>query len=238
MYKDRRILALIPARGGSKGIKKKNIVDLCGKPLIAYTIECAKSSRYIDEVIVSTDCKEIADISIKYGASVPFMRPSELASDTSKTVDTVLHVIEKFKESDLLYDCLVLLQATQPLRTSIDVDDAIEKYYMNNEIDLASVSEVDDNPLLIRSISAEGILVPLLQIPSTCRRQDMPKYYKVNGCIYINKMSNITGDTSFNDNPLAYVMPRERSVDIDDYCDMELAKYYLSRKKESKNEKD
>lgn len=236
MYKDKRILALIPARGGSKGIKKKNIIDLCGKPLIAYSIECAKCSRYIDDVIVSTDSKEIADISKKYGASVPFMRPSELASDTSKTVDTVLHVIEQLKESELIYDCLVLLQATNPLRMPIDVDCALEQYYMNNEIDLASVSEVDDNPLLIRSISQSGILVPLLQSSSTCRRQDMPKYYKVNGCIYINKISKINCDTSFNDNPLAYVMPKERSVDIDDYCDIELAKYYLSVKMESGNE--
>lgn len=227
MYSNRKILALIPARGGSKGIKNKNIIDLCGKPLIAYSIEAARGSNYIDDVIVTTDSSTIAEISVEYGAEVPFLRPKELASDKSKTVDAVVHAINELKKEGREYDCLVLLQATQPLRTCFDIDSAIEEYYERGENALVSVSAVDDNPILIRTISDKDMLVPLLSLSSTCRRQDMPQYYKVNGCIYINKVSEIDYNTSFNDNKIPYVMPVERSVDIDELKDLEVAKYYL-----------
>ena len=187
MYNNQRILALIPARGGSKGIKDKNIVPLLGKPLISYSIEAGKASKYIDTIVVSTDSQKIAEVAVLYGADIPFLRPKELALDTSKTIDAVIHAIDLINSKKPVYDVLILLQPTQPLRTSFDIDRAIETYFENDENDLASVSLVTDHPLLIRSISENGNLIPLLQKNSTCRRQDMPPYYRINGCIYINK---------------------------------------------------
>ena len=187
MYKDKKILAIIPARGGSKGIPRKNIVDLCGKPLIGYTISAALESEYIDYVMVSTDDQEIAEISESLGADVPFLRPPELAKDTSKTVDAIVHALETLKEQGKNFDILVLLQPTQPLRDAADIDMAINVFFDKGCLSLASVCPVDDHPILIRSIDDDK-LIPLLDVSSTCRRQDMPRFYKVNGCIYINQI--------------------------------------------------
>ena len=230
MFNTQKILALIPARGGSKGIKDKNIISLAGKPLIAYSIETAKCSKYIDDIVVTTDSEKIAEISKHYGASVPFIRPTELAADTSKTIDAVLHAIKTLKTMGKEYDTLVLLQPTQPLRTYKDVDGAIEEYYKNDREGLVSVSCVNDSPLLIRSINENGKLVNLLSQNSTCRRQDMPEYYKVNGCIYINKTDEIDENTSFNDNRVPFIMRKEHSIDIDEMSDLYLTQYYLKIK--------
>ena len=187
MYKNKRVLAFIPARGGSKGIPHKNIIDLNGYPLISYSITEALKSKYIDKVLVSTDDEKIASVAKEYGADVPFLRPERLASDKAKTIDAVLHAIDFMNQNGDKYDTFVLLQPTQPLRTMEDIDGAIEKYMDNNCTPLVSVSLVDDHPLLIRTIK-EGRLESLLNQSSTCRRQDMPQYYKVNGCIYINEI--------------------------------------------------
>lgn len=223
-----KILALIPARGGSKGIKDKNIINLAGKHLIGYTIEAAKKSKYIDNVVVTTDSSKIAEVSKKYGASVPFIRPAELAADTSKTIDAVLHAKEELKRQGEEYDVLILLQATSPLRTVEDLDGAIETFYNSHFQSVVSVSEVRDNPLLIRSIDAEGRLEKILDVSSTCRRQDMPKYYKVNGSIYINMMEEISENTSFNDNVIPYVIESSHAVDIDSFEDLVVAEYMFS----------
>ena len=228
MYKGKKILGIIPARGGSKGIPHKNIIDLCGKPLISYTIEAGLDSKYIDYLIVSTDSQKIAETSEKAGAEVPFMRPAELASDTAKTVDAVVHAIKTLKEKGQEFDTLVLLQPTQPLRTADDIDRSIEIYIEQGCNPLASVSLVDDHPLLIRSIS-EDKLMPLLNESSTCRRQDMPLYYRINGCIYINEINSISEKTSFNDNPVPYIMEPSHSIDIDELRDLAVAEYYLKQ---------
>ena len=229
MKEKNKIVALIPARGGSKGIKNKNIIDLCGKPLISYTIQAALESKYIDKVIVSTDSQEIADVAIKYGAEVPFLRPGELASDTSKTIDAVMHAVGELEKRKEQYDILILLQATQPLRTADDIDSAIELFIKNKGQSLVSVSPVEDNPILIRTIDNLGRMNSILPMKSTCRRQDMPLYYRVNGCIYINLISELDLNTSFNDNKIPYIMPKERSVDIDEIKDLLIAQYYISR---------
>lgn len=240
MIHGKRVLAVIPARGGSKGIKNKNIALLCGKPLIAYSIEAARMSRYVDEVLVTTDSMEIAECAKKHGAYVPFLRPSELASDTARTIDAVFHVVNWIKDHAVKdtdsqdpfveskdYDILVLLQPTSPLRTVDQIDGALEWFEEHEEQALASVSPVEQHPILMRTIKEDGTVQKLLQGSSTIRRQEMPSYYYVNGSIYINRMEEITAETSFNDNPLAYVMPRENSVDIDEAKDLYLAEYLL-----------
>lgn len=226
MYEGKKVIGLIPARGGSRGIPHKNIIELCGKPLISYSIIEGLKSKYLDYLMVSTDDEEIARIAKEYGAEVPFMRPTELATDTSKIIDAVLHVLERLKKQGHLYDVLVLLQPTQPLRTSTDIDLAIEKFFEAGCKPLVSVSPVDDPPLLIRSIERD-VLVPLLKMPSTCRRQDMPPYYRVNGCIYINETAKIDRNTSFNDNIVPFVMKKEHSIDIDEPVDLVTAGYYV-----------
>lgn len=221
---------MIPARGGSKGIKNKNIIDLCGHPLISYTIAAAKKSRYIDSVIVSTDSEKIAEIAVSCGGNVPFLRPAALASDTSTTIAVVCHAIQTLKESGDRYDVLILLQPTSPLRTQEDIDKALEKFEREG-LPIASVSKAKDSPSLLRKLTGESQMVSLLGVPSTIRRQDMPPVYRVNGSIYINAIPSLSENTSFNDNVCPYVMEESHSVDIDDYLDMEIAKYYIERKR-------
>lgn len=232
MYREKKIIAVIPARGGSKGIPHKNIIDLCGKPLISYSIIEGLKSKYIDYLMVSTDDEEIAEIAKKHGADVPFIRPVDLATDTSKTIDVVLHVLGNLKKQGHLYDVLVLLQPTQPLRTSTDIDLAIERYFETGCKSLVSISPVEDHPLLIRSIE-QDVLVPVLKMSSTCRRQDMPQYYRVNGCIYINEVAQIDKNTSFNDNIVPFVMEKEHSIDIDEFSDLVMARYYIKLRNDS-----
>jgi len=230
MYKDKTFLAIIPARSGSKGIPKKNIKIIGGKPLIQFTIEESLKSKYIDRVIVSTDDIEIAEISKKCGAEVPFIRPIELASDYSKTIDSLVHAIEKLKLMGSTYDYIVLLQPTQPLRRYWHIDEAIEKIVNLKGSSLVSVSEVKEHPILIREINENGILKNLLRTESTIRRQDFPKYYKVNGAIYINKIDEeFNNNTSLNDNKLPYIMDKKYDLDIDSPLDLEILKILLTK---------
>lgn len=226
MINGRKVLALIPARGGSKGIKNKNIVSLCGKPLIWYTINVALKSEYIDSVVVSTDSNAIREVSLKYGARVPFIRPKKLATDSAKTIDVVVHAIEKLAKMGEKYDVLILLQPTQPLRNLEDVNGALEFFVRRKDKSVVSVTEVENHPLLIRTIR-NGQLKRLFDRRSDIRRQNMKKYFYVNGAVYINKISEINGKTSFNDNKMAFIMPSIRTVDIDDSFDLVIAENIL-----------
>lgn len=230
MIKGKKILALIPARGGSKGIKNKNIIDVEGKPLIAYTIETAIKSKYVDKAIVTTDSKKIKNISEKFGADVPFIRPREYATDHSTTLSVVLHAIEKLGQLDQRFDILVLLQPTSPLRTTNDLDGAIEKFVENEYRPLAAISLVSDSPILIRRLIDDSHMERILPVQSSVRRQDMPMYYRINGSIYINNIKEINKYTSFNDNELPYVIEAEHAIDVDDIQDLELVRYYLRNK--------
>lgn len=234
MFAGKRILSLIPARGGSKGIKNKNITSLRGKPLISYTINASLNSSCIDRTVVTTDSEEIAEAAKRYGADVPFLRPADLASDAAKTIDAVLHAVRELENLGDFYDVLVLLQPTEPLRTEEDIDGAVSLFFEKGLRGLASVSLPDDHPILMRMLDDNGELSSLLGLNSTCRRQDMPAYYKVNGCIYINRIDEISEKTSFNDNPIGYIMEPSHSVDIDEPKDLVLADYYLEQKKSRK----
>lgn len=232
MYDNKKILALIPARGGSKGIKGKNIYPLRGKPLLAYTIESAIKCSYIDEVLITTDSEEIADTAKKFGASVPFLRPDDLSGDKAKTIDAVLHAVSWLKQHGSNYDVLVLLQPTSPLRSQLDISNAIEKFFSYSMKSLASVCEVNDNPILIRTIH-NSKMSKLLDQNSTVRRQDMEKYYRINGSIYINSINELDEYTSFNDNEISYIMPVERSVDIDTEMDIRMVEIYMQKEMQS-----
>lgn len=228
MYRDVKILGLIPARGGSKGIKDKNICHICGKPLISYTIEAANTSKYLDDVVVTTNDPKIADTARAYGASVPFMRPEELARDTSLSIEALMHAIHTLHDMGKNFDVVLFLQPTSPLRTSADIDASIEEFFKMRRQSLASVSPVRDHPLLMRTVGADGCLTNMLNQSSTCRRQDMPPYYRVNGAIYIYNVAELSLNTSLNDALVPYIMEKSHAVDIDNLGDICLAEYYLN----------
>lgn len=222
MFHDKKIVAVIPARAGSKGIPNKNIVDVNGNPLIVYTINAALESRYIDRIYVSTDSIEIADVCRAHGVEVESLRPQHLATDEAKTIDVLKYTLHSLQSQNEIYDYVVLLQPTQPLRSCVHIDEAISLIAAHEDASIISVSEVEDHPLFMRKINESGKLESLLQTSSTVRRQDLPIYYKVNGAIYINKVSDIiTQDISLNDNKIPYVMDKQYDLDVDTLADLE-----------------
>ena len=232
MYKDNKIVCIIPARGGSKGLPGKNIKTLLNKPLIAYSIEHAKGSQYIDRVIVSTESLEIADISRKYGAEVPFKRPEELASDDSSTIDVLLHAINWLeREEEYLFDILVLLHVTTPLRNVEDIDSSIKLLVENNADNVFSVTEAHGNPYFnMVEVTKEG-LVKLVKEGNFTTRQSAPPVYDMNASIYVWWKDILRGKRkTFLDKTCIYLMPKERSIDIDDIIDFKIAEMFLEEK--------
>lgn len=228
MYQNKRILAVIPARGGSKGIPKKNILEVEGIPLVAYTLQESQKSKYLDRTIISTDDLEIKEVAEQYGGEVPFLRPVELAQDTSKTIDCIVHAVDSLKKLGEEYDYVVILQCTNPLRKAWHIDEAIETLLQSEEASLVSVSEVEEHPILMRTLNQDGTLQNLLNISSTVRRQDFPSFYKVNGAIYIQKLdNNFNLESNLNDGKLAYVMEKKYAIDIDTLLDIYTVEFYL-----------
>jgi len=233
MLRGYNIVGIIPARGGSKGILKKNIIKLNNKPLIYYSISEAKKSKLLSSVVVSTENKEIANISKKYNAHV-IKRPKKLATDISQTIDVLKHAVKVFEKiDDLQIDFVVVLQPTSPLRTAKDIDGAISKFLKTKCDSLISVTESSHSPYFTYKLK-NNFLTPILKMPTkSTRRQDMPKTYQINGAIYIaNRKLIMKKNTIFGKKILAYVMSAEKSVDIDSPLDLIVLKYLLkSRKK-------
>nr|WP_243894336.1 MULTISPECIES: acylneuraminate cytidylyltransferase family protein [Clostridium] len=234
VYKDKKILAIIPARGGSKGIPYKNIMKICNKPLIAYSIEAAKNSKYIDYTLVSTDDEAIKDISLKYGAKVPFLRPKEISDDKAKSIDVVLHAIDYLKKDSKEFDYVILLQPTSPLRTMEDIDKAIENIVNSNNNSLISICECDENPVLMRTIENNKLNTIFQFKGDNLRRQELPKFYIFNGALYINKVDMLLNEKAFvNEDTMPFIMDRYKSIDIDNIIDAKIAELIL---KENKND--
>jgi len=231
VYKGKNILGLIPARGSSKGLPRKNIKLLLGKPLIAWTIEQALASKYLDRVLISTDDKEIAEISKKYGAEIPFMRPKKLATDEAKGIDVVLHAIDwlKKKSERKQYDLLMLLQPTSPLRTKEDIDKAIELLFLKEAKAIVSVCEVDQHPLWSNTLPEDGCMKDFIRKEIMNKnRQELPVFYRLNGAIYLAYCNYIKEQESFfGGKTFAHIMPRERSIDIDSEVDLNLAEVLI-----------
>lgn len=225
MLNNKTFLAIIPARGGSKRLPRKNVLDLAGKPLIAWTIEAAKNSKYIDHFIVSTDDQEISDVSKKHGAAV-LTRPAELATDTASSVDVVLHAIEAQNQS---YDYVILLQPTSPLRTAQHIDEAIERLFEKNANAVISVCETDHSPLWANTLPEDGNMDNFIREEVKGKRsQDLPTYYRLNGAIYIADIKRLIGEkTLYIKNSFSYVIEKKYSVDIDQSIDFKLADFIL-----------
>lgn len=223
MYNNKKILAIIPARGGSKGLPKKNIKNLCGKPLIGHTIEQALKSRFIDVVFVSTDSTEIAGVSEKYGINVPFLRPDELAQDSSSTVDVVSHVLKEFEKSGALFDYIIILEPTSPLRKENDIDNAIQKLLDSKKFDgLISVGEIKlEHPLIVKRIDVNGNLIPYSENKQKIfQRQQADKAYFPYGVIYMIKTVVFKEKKTFyTDRILPFPIERWQNYEIDDILD-------------------
>lgn len=228
-----KILAFIPARGGSKGVKNKNIKEIGGKPLIYYTIKAAQESNLFEDIIVSTDSQIIADIARKCGAYVPFIRPSHLAKDESEVIDSIQHCIEFMSEKfNKKYDVVINLQPTSPLRTHQHIMDGYNEFSKNKADFVVSVCECDHSPLwsntLDKSLSMDNFIPIDIRYK---RRQELPIYYRVNGALYIGRVSNVLENRGFyGENSYAYIMNKECSVDIDTEFDFKIAELIINLK--------
>lgn len=226
MFKNKTFLAIILARGGSKRLPNKNIKTLNGKPLISYTIEAALASSYIDNIIVSSDSEEILNI-VKQHSVQTLKRPDSLATDTSSSIDATIHAINSVHH----YDYILLLQPTSPLRSAQHIDEAIELLYTKQADAIVSVCEMEHSPLWANTLPKNNSMKRFISSEIKNKRsQDLEKYYRINGAIYICKTDILLTEKTFliDNNCFAYKMSRNSSIDIDEAIDFTLAEALLS----------
>lgn len=225
-----QILFLIPARGGSKGLRGKNIRYLCGKPMLAHTIEAAKTSAYKGKIVVSTDDSEISNISKRVGAEV-IHRPSDISTDESPTADAVLHALSTLAGDSFEPEVIVLLQPTSPLRNAFDIDSALKLFEEKNCSSVISVCESSHPPFWALTVANDkpGSLMGWEFFKK--RRQDLPKTYFPNGAIFIIRTKDFLSNKTFyiQDSLAFYEMPDERSIDIDNLIDFKLAEILINQ---------
>ena len=231
MIGNRRVLAIIPARAGSKRVKNKNIKPLAGKPLIQWTFEAVLSSKYVDCTYVTTDSREIFKLAEENGFLCPELRPHHLASDTATTNDVLIHVVNSLEMKDEKFDYFLLLQPTSPLRTTTDIDDAIEVLYQSKKKNLVSLSLCEHSPLFSNTLPENNSLQGFINPQAIARTQDLPNYYRLNGAIYIYSRDYI-GKISevYCDDSVAYISRKGTDVDIDTYDDFDYAEYLIRSK--------
>lgn len=228
------ILGIIPARGGSKGVPGKNIKKLNGEPLISYSVKEAKKSKYIDRLIVSTDDENIANVVLKYGVEVPFMRPKELAQDNSLAIDNYIYTINRMeKEFNYKVDAIAIFQPTSPLRTVQHIDEAVKLFINKNSDSVVSVCEVEHSPYWYKNMNNKNILSDFISCEnSNANRQELPKVYRPNGAIFIFKRELIMNlKTYYTQNSYGYIMSQEDSVDIDTPLDFKIAEVIINERK-------
>lgn len=230
-----RIVGLVPARGGSKGIHNKNITDLGGKPLIYYTLHEASKVSSIQRLFISTDSEIIRSICTELGFTIPFLRDKDLARDETKTVDVVLNVLDLLeKRFGEIYDYVCLLQPTSPFRIAEDIQRCVDIVLESGCDSVVSLAEVDEpHPFKMKVIN-NGIVEPFISgSDSSVPRQSLPPVYALNGAIYFCKTELLYNTHNFfSKNTVAYVMPSERSININNQMDLELAKVLLQKFKE------
>ncbi len=224
-----RVLALVPARGGSKGVPRKNIRIIGGKPMIAWTIEAARGSCYIDRLVLSSDDQAIIDVAVECGCEAPFVRPAELASDEADAMSVIRHAIAMLPEQ---FEYLVLLQPTSPMRLTQDIDAAIERCVGRGAPACVSICEAEKSPFWMLELDAQGTVYPLFpadQIPH--RRQDARAIFALNGAVYVGRTDHLRlGGTFLALGAIGYPMPKERSLDVDTELDLAIVDFLLNRR--------
>lgn len=228
MINNKRVLAIVPARGGSKRLPRKNILTIAGKPLIHWTIEAALNSKYIDEVLISTDDADIADVSSKYNISLPELRPSGLSTDQASTQDVILYTLQKFGGD---FDIVVILQPTSPLRQSEHIDGAFELFIKNEAFSIVSVTPCEHPPIWSNTLPVDGSMGKFLNKDSNKRSQELDSYYRLNGAIYIYDVRKLisNGEMKYTNKTYAYKMCNRTSVDIDTQLDFDFASLLLNK---------
>ncbi len=224
-----RNLAVIPARSGSKGIKDKNIKELNGKPLMAYTIAAAQNTNIFDRIHVSTDSGLYADIARKFGADVPFLRNEALSTDAAATMDAVKFVVSEYMNLGQRFDTVTILQPTSPLRTSEDIKCAFKLFREKNANSVISVCETEYSPQLCNTLPDNLSLNNFIDLKKVGRRQEMQQYYRINGAIYIQTTEQLLrNENLYGQKSYAYIMNKMKSIDIDDEFDFFLAETLLN----------
>jgi CMP-N-acetylneuraminic acid synthetase len=227
------VLAVIPARGGSKGIPNKNLTMLCGRPLLAYTADAALRSRRVTRAIVSTDNEAIADAARRLGLDVPFMRPSALATDDTAMLPVVEHALHTMRDAEFRPDVVVLLQPTSPLRQPEHIDAAITLLEQSGADSVVSVIEVPHqfNPRSVMALEGER-LQPFLDGPSVTRRQDKPRVFARNGpAVLVTRATTIDRGSLYGEDCRPLIMGIEESIDIDSPWDLQIAEWALERRR-------
>ncbi|MBK8781543.1 MAG: acylneuraminate cytidylyltransferase family protein [Anaerolineales bacterium] len=225
-----RVLGIIPARGGSKGVPLKNIRQVAGRPLIAYTITAAQASRLLTRCVVSTDHVETAQISAALGCEV-IQRPAALAQDDTPTLDAVKHVFTTLESQGEIFDYGLVLQPTSPLRTGLDIDSALQALFRSDADSIVSVYQVSDHHPARMYTLDNGQLVSFDKRFATARRQDLPPVYHRNGAIYAFRRNLLEQNTLLGNHILPYIMEEDRSLNIDNEYDLVLADFILGKKK-------
>ena len=229
MINGKKILAVIPARGGSKGVPRKNVRELAGKPLICWTIDAAKESKYIDRLILSSEDDEIISVAKAVGCDVPFIRPENLASDTAAGVDVLCHAVEHVGED---FDYVVLLQPTSPLRQSSDIDGAVQLCVDQNVASVVSVVEATKSPYWMYHMQCDCALSPFVE-NSAANRQQLPQVYALNGAVYVLRIASLLKNRKImSAETIGHVMPEERSYDIDSETDFLICEFLKKQTEE------
>jgi len=230
MLNGERVLAIVPARGGSKGVPRKNVRVVRGRPLIAWTIAAARAATVVDRVILSSDDQEIIAAARDAGCEVPFVRPAALATDTASMLDVVHHAVENCGEE---FEWIVLLQPTSPLRAASDIDATLKACLDTGAPACITVTAADKNPHWMFYRQADGHMSPVIEREGAAanRRQDLPQAYALNGAVYAARRSWLNKRTSFlSPETICHVMPRERSIDIDTETDFVILQAMLSER--------
>ncbi|MEY1522680.1 acylneuraminate cytidylyltransferase family protein [Providencia manganoxydans] len=222
MISNKRVLAFIPARGGSKRLPQKNILPLCGKPTIGWTIEAAKNSKYVDNIFVSTDDPNIAKIAENFGIPIPELRPRELATDDSKTETVLIYTLNKFGGD---YDIVILLQPSSPLRTSQHLDEALELFVKKDAFSIVSVTQCEHSPLWSNILPEDNSMSNFITPEAMKRSQELETFFRINGAIYAFDIKKLLryNEIRYTDESFAYIMKNEHSIDIDNDIDLKLA---------------
>lgn len=220
-------IAIIPARSGSKGIRDKNIKLLSGKPLLVYSIETALDSKLFDCIHVSTDSEKYAEIARENGADVPFLRSAAMSSDTAGSWDAVREVIRNYEKIGRKFDTVTLLQPTSPLRNKDDIIGAYKMFLEKDADIVVTVCKSEVSPEICNTLTSDQSMHKFSD-DNNRRRQDMPSYYRLNGAVYIIKTNIAKTDFSlYQERSYAYIMPQERSVDIDTELDFKYAEFLI-----------